>query len=95
MIRGVNKYIIEVNNIKSDYFEKAILFVKNETGASDKKLDYEANSLIKKYELMQKNSKVGYLRSNHIKKKRKILFCGLATILLSVAVTALIIYLTI
>ena len=70
MIRGVNKYIIEVNNIKSDYFEKAILFVKNDTTADDKRLDTEANALIKKYNLIGKNGNIGFLRKKQIKKKK-------------------------
>lgn len=70
MIRGVNKYIIEVNNIKSDYFEKAIFFVKNDTTANDKRLDTEANALIKKYNLIGKNGNMGFLRKRQIKKKK-------------------------
>ncbi|MCL2108049.1 MAG: hypothetical protein FWH20_01710 [Oscillospiraceae bacterium] len=34
MVRGVNKLIIEVSNPESDYFERAIFFVKpNKSGA--------------------------------------------------------------
>lgn len=30
MLKGVNKFVIEINNLENDYIEKAVLFVKPE-----------------------------------------------------------------
>lgn len=43
MLRGVNRRIIEVNDVESPFFERAILFVKPECGeASEKQLRAKA-----------------------------------------------------
>lgn len=48
MIRGVNRKIIEVNDTGSSYFERIILFVKNEQGGmAPQVLDREADRLVK------------------------------------------------
>lgn len=48
MIRGVNRKIIEVKDTGSSYFERILLFVKNEQGnMAPQVLDREADRLVK------------------------------------------------
>lgn len=48
MIKGVNKKIVEINNPKSLYFEKAILYVRpNMSGMPTKLLSREAHNYLK------------------------------------------------
>lgn len=47
MVKGVNKQIIEINGEDSDYFDRAILFVKPERKFLTKKnLEKQANSYV-------------------------------------------------
>ncbi len=70
MLRGVNKRIIEVNETGSDYFEKALFFVKNNVDFDDLKLENEAKRVISCYfENEQGSERVGFLRYREQKKK--------------------------
>lgn len=52
MVKGVNKNIIEVHDVKSDYFERAILFVKPEYALFDnEKLFREARKYVNQAQL--------------------------------------------
>ena len=71
MLRGVNKRIIEVNDTDSDYFEKALFFVKDDTQFDNKLLENEAKRIIHSYFEPHKSSpKVGYLRYTEEKRKK-------------------------
>lgn len=71
MLRGVNKRIIEVNDTDSDYFEKALFFVKDDTDFDNKLLENEAKKIIHSYfESQPKTSRMGYLRYTEEKKKK-------------------------
>lgn len=71
MLRGVNKRIIEVNDTDSDYFEKALFFVKDDTDFDNKLLENEAKKIIHSYfEPQHKTSRMGYLRYTEEKKKK-------------------------
>lgn len=49
MIRGVNRQIIEINDTQSDYFERAIFFVKPDCNVtSTSKLHDEAISIVER-----------------------------------------------
>ena len=82
MIKGVNKHIVEINNPKNDYFEKAILYVRSEKlTIPPKELSDEA---------------LNYLNSLGFKKKRinwsKIMLAATGLAGLSVAVVGILIY---
>lgn len=48
MIKGVNKLIIEINNTESDYFEKAILFLReNASDTENTEIQQNANRFLK------------------------------------------------
>ena len=68
MIRGVNKYIIEVTNTENKYFDKAILFLNPDySQVSQGKIEIEAKKYIKTVADAKKPT--GYLRKR-IKKRR-------------------------
>ena len=49
MIRGINKRIIEINEIGSDYFEKVMFIVKSENIPDDAQLEREAKKIMMYY----------------------------------------------
>lgn len=50
MIKGVNHRIVEITGMNSDYFEKAVLYVRPEkTGTSPELIDLEARSEVGKF----------------------------------------------
>ncbi len=73
MLRGVNKRIIEVNDTDSDYFEKALFFVKENAEFDNKTLENEARKIIGSYfePSQQRSAKIGYLRYTEERKKKK------------------------
>ena len=47
MIRGVNRQIIDVSQTESEFFERALLFVRPEYAAlNDERLRHEANKML-------------------------------------------------
>lgn len=93
MIRGISKRIIEINDTGSDFFEKAVFFIKPDTDKSDKALKNEADKIISAYfsNIMPTES-FGYLRVNDKKRKlsnKKILITFLIAVL-TAAITAVI-----
>ncbi len=97
MLRGVNKRIIEVNDTDSDYFEKALFFVKDDTEFDNKVLENEAKRIIHSYfEPQPRTTKIGYLRYTEEKKKknRKIkIFTVAGCIAVALCVTAVLLFL--
>ena len=50
MVKGVNKTVIEINDTKSDSFEKVVLYVRPEFATlKQKELEREAESIIEDY----------------------------------------------
>jgi hypothetical protein len=48
MIKGVNKRVIELNGIDSDFFDKALLYVKSERSITpEDRLDLEARAFLR------------------------------------------------
>lgn len=76
MIRGINKRIIEITDIESDMFEKALFFINSEYKYDDRSLEKEARRIVDTYICSDgAQYKPGYLRysENRSKKKRIIL----------------------
>ena len=96
MLRGVNKRIIEVNDTDSDYFEKALFFVKENVEFNTETLEKEAKRIIHSYFEPNKSSpKIGYLRYTDEKKKktRKIkIFAIAGCIAVALSVTAVLLF---
>lgn len=71
MLRGVNKQIIEINDIGSEYFEKALLFVKADSKITNTKLEKEAQKIMNNYfDTKQSGGHIGFLRYTEQKKNR-------------------------
>ena len=71
MLRGVNKQIIEINDIGSEYFEKALLFVKADSKITNSKLEKEAQRIMSNYfDLTQNGGHIGFLRYTEQKKTK-------------------------
>lgn len=80
MIKGVNKAIIEVNDIGNEYFEKAIFFIKpSHAEDSQKKLETKAKEYIVNAE---KPSMIPYFDLKEDRKRKKRLFMILGGYLL-------------
>ncbi len=47
MLRGVNKRVVEIKNPKSDYFERAILFLKDNEDKTDGEIELLSGEYIK------------------------------------------------
>lgn len=83
MLRGVNRRIIEVNDTGSDYFEKALFFVKANTAITPDTLEKEAQKVMETYLNGGTEPKYrGYLRYTDLRRKRR----KLAILLLSAVV---------
>lgn len=66
MVRGTNKLIIEINDMENRFFEKAILYVReNAEVDADKSLEEHANQYIA---TMQKDNKISFFRLAVFKK---------------------------
>ncbi|MBE6798714.1 MAG: hypothetical protein E7525_02915 [Ruminococcaceae bacterium] len=88
MIRGINKRVIEINDIGSEYFEKAFLIVKDNK-ATVPNLEREADRVMQTYfPRVNTKSQRGYLRERNIRKKRFALCVGFCV--LALAVTAVV-----
>ena len=71
MLRGVNKQIIEIIDTGSDYFEKAVFFVKADNKLSNAKLEKEAEKIMNNYFNYNHNgSHKGFLRYTEEKKTK-------------------------
>jgi hypothetical protein len=77
MLKGVNKLIIEVNNPESDFFERAIFFVKPEkSDMVTRDMNKNVQDIVGKAEAA---SKAGKLRTKKAAKKYALLkFAGAA-----------------
>lgn len=89
MIRGINKRIIEVNDTGSELFEKALLFVKNDSCTDEEHLKKEAERVVAAYMTDDGNTyKPGYLRYTEKKRKSKrskiIISCCAALVIVAV-----------
>ncbi len=80
MLRGVNKQIIEINDIGSEYFEKALLFVKADSKMTNSKLEKEAQRIMSNYfNSKQNGGHIGFLRYTEQKKnkvRKTVMFLG-------------------
>lgn len=89
MVKGVNKTIIEVMNTDNKYFER-ILFIVNSDALSlgDKKLQKEAQSVLKQYELT-KGGKISLRQLNKQRRdtKRKIIIFSCVALIIAILVT--------
>ena len=60
MVRGINKRIIEINDTQNPYFERAVLYLKdNQADSSKKALETQAQSFLGNL----RTSKPAFLRS--------------------------------
>lgn len=77
MIKGINKRVIEVNDVGSDYFEKALFIVKD-NNADLRNLEYEAKRVVSSYFPQYSiNYREGYLRR---KRRRNIILAVAASV---------------
>ena len=88
MIKGVNKHIIEINDIENEHFYKAILFVRPESSPrSEEYLNKQADEYISLTSDSIKSTPIGYLRAKESQNKRKLILTavisGVALILVS------------
>ena len=88
MIKGVNKQIIEINDIENEHFYKAILFVRPESSPrSEEYLNKQADEYISLTSDSIKSTPIGYLRAKESQNKRKLILTavisGVALILVS------------
>ena len=84
MLKGVNKQIIEINDIENEHFYKAILFVRPESRPrSNEFLSKQANEYILSTSSEIKAAPSGFLRKKSTLKRRIIIIC------VSVALVAL------
>ncbi|MBR5451633.1 MAG: hypothetical protein IKV36_01405 [Clostridia bacterium] len=93
MLKGVNKQIIEINDIENEYFYKAILFVRPESSPRPHEyLSKRANEYILYASCDIKNTPDGFLRSRESNKKRKLIIgATICSILIATATVLLII----
>ncbi len=88
MLKGVNRRIIEINNTESEFFERAIVFVKPNFNGLDKSvLEREADGYVK----LLYSGGAGFLRREARKKKIKkaVLFIAAA---IALTVTAILLF---
>lgn len=94
MLKGVNKQIIEINDIENEYFYKAILFVRPESSPRPHEyLNKRANEYILFATCDIKNTPDGFLRNREKDKKRKLITGALIGAFLITAVSVLFIFL--
>ncbi len=91
MIRGINKRVIEINDIGSEYFEKALLIVRDNK-ATVPNLEREADRVMQTYfPKVTPTKQVGLLR-RRANLKRKLFFFGcVASAVLTVGIIVLLI----
>ena len=92
MLRGVNRRIIEVNDTGSEYFEKALFFVKGDTGITPDTLEKEAHKVMASY-LNSETEPVshGYLRYTDLRRKKRRAAILLTSALVVLAAAAIVI----
>ena len=89
MIRGINKRVIEINDIGSEYFEKAFLIVKDNK-ATVPNLEREADRVMQTYfPRVNNKSQVGYLRQKKTNSRRLAFLLCLGASFLTVAAIVL------
>lgn len=94
MIKGVNKQIIEINDIENEYFYKAILFVRPESSPrSHEYLSKRANEYILFASCGVKDVPNGFLRSRYEGKKRRLLTAAVVACFAAISVAVLLILL--
>ena len=90
MIRGINKRIIEVNDTGSEFFEKALFFVKSQSNLDNGRLEDEAKKVMLSYfsDETPSRSKQGYLRYSENKRKKIIITTALTVIAIAAIIAA-------
>ncbi len=93
MLRGVNKYIIEINDVGSEFFEKALFFVKANNTTANSKLEKEAQKIMESFfDVKAGEGHTGYLRYTEQKKqnrKKNLVFSICITIVATAVATAI------
>ena len=95
MVKGVNKTIIEINEIENDFFEKIIFFVSpKHSGASAVKIQKAVSLELEKINMdIGKNTK-GLRQMIHLKRRRrKIMLVSLIGALIVCVITAAVVLL--
>ena len=87
MIRGINKRIIEINDIGSEYFEKALFIVKDNK-ATVPSLEREASRVLESYFPRVNTENPGFLRGRSLKRRRLSLVLCLGAV--GLAITAVV-----
>ncbi len=92
MIKGVNKQIIEINDIENEHFYKAIFFVRPESGSkSEVGLKKSADEYIMLASSELSSAPAGFLRITQKRKKRRLII-SLAVAIIFAAVIGVILY---
>lgn len=93
MIKGVNKNVIEISNTENEYFERAILIVREDKKCLDKDLlTKQANAYIADMSSQKENS-VRQGRQAHSIKKKAVLYTLLGVGIAVAAVAAILLFL--
>lgn len=94
MIKGVNKQIIEINDIENEHFYKAILFVRPESSPrSEEYLNKQANEYINLTEDNIKTAPIGYLRAKQCGRKKGLVLAAAIGGIIIVLVSCLLLFL--
>lgn len=96
MLRGVSRRIIEVNDTGSEYFEKALFFVKGEAEKNSDSLKKEAQKIMLSYfEGGVGSKRQGCLRYTDTRRKKRrtaVLLIGAFTLLAAAVTLAVIMF---
>ena len=96
MIKGVNKQIIEINDIENKVFEKAVLYIRPEySDSSTSKLHNSAKEFISKtadWDLWSVESEVSSTEDKANKKKIIMSLVGTGLLILGVAITLIVLF---
>ncbi len=82
MLKGVTKNVIEINNMENEFFERAIIILKDSCSIKDEILRSEAK-------LMFNNCAPDFIRVRKKNYRLKMFFCAAAGAAASAAVSAL------
>lgn len=82
MLKGVTKNVIEINNMENEFFDRAIIILKDSCTVKDEILRSEAD-------LMFKSCAPDFIRVRKKNYRFKMFFCAAAGAVLSAAVSAL------
>ncbi len=88
MLKGINKHIIEINQLDNTHFYKAILFVRPESAEYDiETIENEAFTLLEEAGYITDNAPMGFLRKRARRKKQGIICLAISALITAVAIT--------